>query len=198
LAPGHPDAATCYFRRRFIGVGHLDISGICSGAGNFLPYMMTLKADAQFAAKQPCQSSLDLLSQATSVAETNGERWYEAETYRLKSECLLSLPAPDIPSAEGAFVHALEFARAQGAKMWELRAASSLARLWRDQGKHAASRELLAPVYGWFHRGLRHAGFAGSSKDTRRAGAVISPFEYFNDSPQIYASPSERSSRGGG
>ena len=65
--------------------------------------------------------------------------------------------APDAAKAEKYFERALAVARAQRAKSWELRAAMSLARLWRDQGKPQQARELLAPVYGWFTEGFRHA-----------------------------------------
>ena len=64
------------------------------------------------------------------------------------------MPEPDAHSAERYFEHALEIARAQDAKSWELRAAISMARLWRDQGKRDEARELLAPVYGWFTEGF--------------------------------------------
>ena len=63
-------------------------------------------------------------------------------------------PGPDATKAEGCFARALEVARKQQAKSWELRAAMSMARLWRDQGKRDEARELLAPVYGWFTEGF--------------------------------------------
>jgi predicted ATPase len=63
-------------------------------------------------------------------------------------------PAPDAAKAETYFEHALSIARDQQAKSWELRAAMSMARLWRDQGKRQQARDLLAPVYGWFTEGF--------------------------------------------
>jgi predicted ATPase len=63
-------------------------------------------------------------------------------------------PKPDAAEAEGYFEHALAVARKQQAKSWELRAAMSMARLWRDQGKLHQARDLLAPVYGWFTEGF--------------------------------------------
>ena len=63
-------------------------------------------------------------------------------------------PTPDAAKAEEYFDHALAVARKQQAKSWELRAAMSLARLWRDQGKRQQARELLAPVYDWFTEGF--------------------------------------------
>ena len=64
------------------------------------------------------------------------------------------LTEPDVPKAEAHFMRAIAVARRQQAKSWELRAAMSLARLWRDQGKPQQARELLAPVYGWFTEGF--------------------------------------------
>lgn len=87
------------------------------------------------------------------VAETE-ERWCEAELHRLTGEMLLSLTTPNASKAEACYRSAIAVAQAQGAKMLELRAAASLARLWRDHGKCAEAYELLAPVYGWFSEGL--------------------------------------------
>jgi predicted ATPase len=86
--------------------------------------------------------------------DCTGERYYEAEVYRLKGELLLRLAAPDAPQAEACFQQALAVARRQQAKSWELRAAMSLARLWQHQGKGAEARELLTPIYGWFTEGF--------------------------------------------
>ena len=77
--------------------------------------------------------------------------YYEAELHRLESE--LSLGRGDKRS-EACFRRAIEIARALQAKSFELRAATSLARLWGEQGRHAEARELLAPVYGWFTQGF--------------------------------------------
>ena len=87
----------------------------------------------------------------------NKERWWEAEVHRIAGEIALMSPEPDAAKAEAYFERALAVARQQQAKSWELRAAMSLARLWRDQGKVQQARELLAPVYGWFTRGLTRA-----------------------------------------
>ena len=72
----------------------------------------------------------------------------------MAGEIALKSPQPDATKAEGYFERALAVARQQQAKSWELRAAASLARLWRDQGKPQQARELLAPVYGWFTEGF--------------------------------------------
>jgi integrase len=89
------------------------------------------------------------------VSSTTKERIFEAEINRVAAEIVLkSSPQPDAARAEGHFKHALAVARQQKAKSWELRAAMSLAHLWRDQGKPQQARELLAPVYGWFTEGF--------------------------------------------
>ena len=76
------------------------------------------------------------------------------------------LPGDDAAAAEIAFEEALRIARNQQAKSWELRAAMSLARLWRDQGKPQQARELLAPVYGWFTEGF-------DTRDLKEAKALL-------------------------
>ena len=89
----------------------------------------------------------------TAVATTK-EKWFEAEANRIAGEIALLSPEPDAAKAQDYFERALAVAREQKAKSWELRAAMSLARLWRDQGKVREARELLAPVYGWFTEGF--------------------------------------------
>ena len=82
------------------------------------------------------------------------ERWCEAKVNRIAGEVALKSPRPDATKAQAHFERALAVARKQQAKSWELRAAISMARLWRDQGKPQQARELLAPVYGWFTEGF--------------------------------------------
>jgi predicted ATPase len=86
--------------------------------------------------------------------EQNKDRWWEAEIYRLRGALLLRRSKAKQAEAETWFRRALDVACRQQAKSLELRAATSLARLWRDQGKHAEARELLAPIYGWFTEGF--------------------------------------------
>jgi predicted ATPase len=85
---------------------------------------------------------------------SDDERWWVAEVYRIAGQIALMSPEPDAVKAEVYFDRALAVARAQQAKSWELRATTSLARLWRNQGKPQQARELLAPVYGWFTEGF--------------------------------------------
>jgi predicted ATPase len=103
-----------------------------------------------------------MLLESLDAVEESGQRHHEAETYRFSGELYLREPDPDVEKAEAYFRRALESPRHQQAKSWELRAATSLARLWADRGKRAHARDLLAPVYGWFTEGfdtadLRHA-----------------------------------------
>jgi predicted ATPase len=95
-----------------------------------------------------------LASAKDASVETTKERWCEAEVNRVAGEIALMSPEHDIGKAEASFDRALAVARQQQAKSWELRAAMSLARLWRDQGKVHQASELLAPVYGWFTEGF--------------------------------------------
>jgi predicted ATPase len=95
------------------------------------------------------------IGEALTAIDTTKERWFEAEVNRIAGEIALkSLVEPDAAKAEAYFECALTVARQQQAKSWELRAAMSLARLWRDQGKREEARDLLAPVYGWFTEGF--------------------------------------------
>ena len=94
------------------------------------------------------------IDDAIEKAERSQERWCEAEVHRIAGEIALKSPQPDTVKAKTYFERALAVARQQQAKSWELRAAMSMARLWRDQGKRDEARELLAPVYGWFTEGF--------------------------------------------
>jgi predicted ATPase len=88
------------------------------------------------------------------LTNDRGERRWEAELHRLKGELLQRQDIPDMAQAEACFQQALDVARRQQAKSWELRAAMSLSRLWQQQGKRAEACELLAPIYGWFTEGF--------------------------------------------
>jgi class 3 adenylate cyclase/predicted ATPase len=106
------------------------------------------------------------VGEAITTLQTTGERWCEAEADRIAGEIALAFPTPDAAKAEDYFGRALAVAREQQAKSWELRAAMSLARLWRDQGKPQQARELLAPVYGWFTEGF-------DTRDLKEAKALL-------------------------
>ena len=100
------------------------------------------------------------------VVETTKQKWCEAEVHRVAGEIALMSPEPDAAKAQAHFERALAVARQQQAKSWELRAAMSMARLWRDQGKPQQARELLAPIYGWFTEGF-------DTRDLKEAKALL-------------------------
>jgi predicted ATPase len=100
------------------------------------------------------------------AAETTKERWCEAEILRLTGEIALKLPQLGPLHAEAYFELALTLAREQEAKSWELRAASSMAQLWRDQGMHDKAHALLAPIHDWFTEGF-------ARYDLRQAKALL-------------------------
>jgi len=94
------------------------------------------------------------IDDAIDKVERSKEKWCEAEAHRIAGEIALKSPAPDTERAEKYFDRALAVARQQQARSWELRAAMSMARLWRDQGKRQQAHDLLAPIYGWFTEGF--------------------------------------------
>jgi predicted ATPase len=94
------------------------------------------------------------ISQALDAANKKNERWDEAEVLRTAGEIAGAGPSSDAVSAEAYLDRALAVARQQNAKFWELRAAMSMARLWRDQGKRSEARDLLAPILEWFNEGF--------------------------------------------
>jgi len=106
------------------------------------------------------------IDEAMALVETTNERWGEAEVHRTGGEIALLSPDPDAAKAQTYFERAVIVARRQQAKSWELRAAMSMARLWRDQGKPQQARELLAPVYGWFTEGF-------DTRDLKEARALL-------------------------
>jgi predicted ATPase len=117
------------------------------------PYVKSVLAEAM-AQLGNIDDALDLINDAIAQIERPGweERHYYAEALRTRG-CLLLLKG-DMAGAERNYIASLDWARQQQAKSWELRAAMGMARLWRDQGKRAEARDLLAPVYGWFTEGF--------------------------------------------
>jgi predicted ATPase len=116
-----------------------------------VPHYISLLAGACEIAGQ-LEESLTLLEEALQIVERTGERWLEAELYRHRGQLLLRQGHTAV--AEELYRKALSIAREQEAKLWELRAAASLARLWRDEGRTGKARDLVAPVYGWFTEGF--------------------------------------------
>ena len=130
------------------------------------PVSLSLLAKSYADLDQP-DDALRLVDEAQDVIEKTGERWSEARVHCIAGEIALRSPQPGAAKAEAHFELALGVARQQQAKSWELRAATSMARLWLDQGKPQQARELLAPVYGWFTEGL-------DTRDLKEAKALLS------------------------
>jgi predicted ATPase len=125
------------------------------GAQCHLPGIMAALAEAQAKAGQP-EEGLSTLDETLALVEQTDERLWEAELYRMKGE-LLSTQGDEAETqveAERLYWQAIEVARRQRAKAWELRATTSLARLWQAQGRTDEARQLLAEVYGWFTEGF--------------------------------------------
>jgi predicted ATPase len=136
-----------------------------TGTTTWMPWQLSFIASAhaqlgQFDDARRC------IGEAMTTLETSGERWCEAEVNRIAGEIALMSGQPDAARAEAYFERALAIARKQQAKSWELRAAMSMAQLWRDQGKPQQARELLAPVYSWFTEGF-------DTRDLKEAKAFL-------------------------
>ncbi len=116
-----------------------------------------------------CAEGLGVIAEALAMVEDTGERYSEAELWRVKGELLLKATDAQ-PEAESCYRQALEIARQRGAKMWELRAATSLSRLWQRQGKHQEARQLLGGDLRLVFRRLWHSGFEGGSGIAEWAG----------------------------
>jgi predicted ATPase len=134
------------------------------------PYHLGLLAKAYGKAGQT-EEGLSVLAEALDGVGETGERFYEAELYRLKGALTLQSKVPSPRSkveaeAEGCFLKAIEIARRQQAKSLELRAVMSLSRLWRQQGKKRQARRMLAEIYGWFTEGF-------DTKDLKEAKTLL-------------------------
>ena len=119
----------------------------------WLPFHLSCLA-AAYADLDQLDDAWRCIDEAMTAVETTKETWFEADINRMAGEIALKSPKPDVAKAEAYFERALAVAREQQAKSWELRAAMSMARLWRDQGKRDEALDLLAPVYGWFTEGF--------------------------------------------
>jgi predicted ATPase len=118
-----------------------------------VPYFLGLLAEAHGRANQP-EQGLEELTEALTIVERTGERFWEAELHRIKGELLLARSAPDRTEAEACFRRSMGIARQQSAKSLELRAVTSLSRLLQKRGKKDEARRMLAEIYGWFTEGF--------------------------------------------
>ena len=144
-------------------------SGIASFRSNnqkfWLPLFLSCLA-AAYAEEGRHEESSRSIDEAITTLQQSRETWCEADIYRVAGEIALMSPEPDAAKVEAYFERALAVSRRQRAKSWELRAAMSMARLWRDQGKVQQARVLLAPVYGWFTEGF-------DTRDLKEAKALL-------------------------
>jgi class 3 adenylate cyclase/predicted ATPase len=124
-----------------------------TGATFWMPLFLPQLAQGQAALHQ-FDDAWRCIDEAMTTLERGKENWCRAEVHRVAGEVTLLSPGSNAVKAEAYFERALAVAREQQAKSWELRAAMSMARLWRDQGKRQEAHDLLAPVYGWFTEGF--------------------------------------------
>ncbi len=130
------------------------------GVESFRPFILTLLAEACRKTGQ-IEEGLKTRAEALDILDKTGERYYEAELYRIKGELLLAREGKTakgkkeaVSEAETCFSKAIDIARSQSAKSLELRAVRSLSRLWQKQGKKDEARRMLAEIYGWFTEGF--------------------------------------------
>jgi predicted ATPase len=136
-----------------------------SGSIAFVPWYMSLAARAHAELGQFGDAWCHI-DEALKKIETTGETWCESDVRRTAGEIALVEPTPDVAKAEMHFQRALKIARSQDAKSWELRAATSLAKLWRGRSDREKARALLVPVYDWFTEGF-------DTRDLREAKALV-------------------------
>jgi predicted ATPase len=142
---GQADAGLPYMHQGFATV-------VATGHALARPFCLLLLAEAAGHTGR-VEAGLHLLVEALALLEASERGDLLAEASRLQGE-LLQQAVPDMARAEACFQQALDVARRQQARSWELRAAMSLSRLWQQQGKRAEAQALLAPVYGWFTEGF--------------------------------------------
>ncbi len=141
------------------------------GAVYARPHFLALLAEAYGKVGQ-VEEGLMMLAEALALVDKTGERVPEAELYRVKGELTLAqssvqgLESRVQKEAEECFQKAVDIARRQSAKSWELRAVMSLSRLWQQQGKKEEARQMLAEIYDWFTEGF-------DTKDPQEAKALL-------------------------
>jgi predicted ATPase len=148
------------------------------GQGLMRPHFLGLLAEAYGKLGQ-AQAGLSILAEALAIVQRTEEHYYEAELYRLKGELALQKSSvlscrPLTPDSQGGaetcFLQAIEVASRQQAKSWELRASTSLARLWQRQGKQKEAHDMLSEIYGWFTEGF-------DTKDLQEAKALLAALD---------------------
>ena len=136
-----------------------------TGAQSGRTLILTLLADVHLR-RGTWEEGLSAVDEALTIIANTGERLCEAELHRLRGELLLARSPDDPTAAESCFHEAIEIARQQSARSWELRAATSLARLCQSQGRREQARTVLGPVLAWFREGR-------DTRDLREAQALL-------------------------
>jgi predicted ATPase len=131
----------------------------------FDPLYAKLLADVE-AGTGNVKAALEVVGEALSDAEQTGQSWFNAELHRTQGELLLNRHPADTAAAETALKRAIEVARSQKARTFELRASVSLAKLYQTESRGEAARELLTPIYGWFTQGF-------DTRDLKEAKALF-------------------------
>jgi predicted ATPase len=131
----------------------------------FAPLNALMMAEVEAGAGRT-DAAMSIADETLGRVDRSGQHWFDAEVHRIRGEFLLKHQSDDSTAAEAAFMRAMEVAHSQQARTFELRAATSMARLWRDRGKRREARELLAPVYGWFTEGF-------DMRDLKEAKALL-------------------------
>jgi predicted ATPase len=126
------------------------------GMGAVWPWFLTLFAEA-CGELGDFEEGIRATDEALEWVQRNDERLYASEAHRVRGELVRGRPATGAAEAEQCFEQALTIARGAGAKSWELRAATSMAAMWLEQGRRSESRNLLAPIYDWFTEGFNTA-----------------------------------------
>jgi predicted ATPase len=126
------------------------------------------------------------VAEAITIMGKTDERYYEAELHRLKGELILRGSGVEAPpgvqtEAEECFRNSIEIARQQEARSFELRAVTSLSRLWEQQGKKEQARQMLAEIYGWFNEGLE-------TEDLKAAKSLLDELSITAGSPRASTS----------
>jgi predicted ATPase len=142
---------------------------LATGAGNLGPYQRALLADA-YSHNGNCEQAVNSIESALELIDLVDERCHEAEVHRIKGDILLRASPNDEGGAQASYLQSIKIAQGQHAKGWELRTATSLARLWSRNGKHKEARDLLAPVYNWFTEGF-------DTQDLKAAKALLQELE---------------------
>jgi predicted ATPase len=136
------------------GIAHIEraLDRHKSSGANIVAWHLAMLAEAHVR-NGTYRVAMDIIGKGLAFAQKSGERMGEAELYRIKGELLRKQGEPNHIEAQTCFRRAVKTAREQGAKWWELRATTSLAKLWRDQGKPEKAHALLAPIHTWFTEG---------------------------------------------